>query len=796
MLRKIILTILLIIGIAISATIGKANAGLDLEYTVTIEKGNNTVHVQLNISNIAKSYLPFEFSSEARDQKIGNYVFNLTAESAGSPLIITDIDSGKWKINSPGSTVTLQYDIDKIIPYNWAHIFADNTEVAVYIDDEYGFLMAPFFFAYPFDSTNMLPGDISSVKVKFEIPNDWDILTPYSEESGYFIVNQIGNNLLWSFINRQQIYMGKMKFYASKWVGNCKVQMGMPEGNDNIWELQTQQDVQDYVDATALVLAEYTTIFGDNPYSVYTMYPNFQERKGGQWYSFPGGRYFGNGWPYWPENRRFELVCHMSLSFMNMWCDPPLRVDYDIEKGIGEMYGGHTIAWLLFNDETDLGNMYYWYLVYDRMHGTPLTDHYEYTSYVKGEWVALLLDKRIQEVTNNAKNLNTAKNVLYQKYKQTDHSVTYKDLQEEVESLTGSDFSSIFSQYVNNDIKIPACQYVAPYRGYFLNLPSTLENTFYLKLYGKTSPLFVLIEMATNLQEHIMAGILFQTHLDEFAAYVLALHEIESVTETNVEDALSELTNSDCSGFFDRWVNSFGRLSLTELKEWLSDYKNDTNTPRCATGSATALTANSAILNGTINPNGAITTYYFEYGTSSSYGSTTSEIDTGSGTNSISVAANLTSLNSNTTYYYRIVATNNSGTIKGGQKSFTTSATFYVQVKANGQDGPVVISQSTPVSIEISLDLGDKAGQSADWWIGVVTSFNPPLDLLTYVYPTGWLLGINLCVQTPLFNLPPFKVFNMALPVGTYTFFFALDDPDGAPTGPWLGLDSVEVTVQ
>ena len=36
----------------------------------------------------------------------------------------------------------------------------------------------------------------------------------------------------------------------------------------------------------------------------------------------------------------------------------------------------------------------------------------------------------------------------------------------------------------------------------------------------------------------------------------------------------------------------------------------------------------------------------------------------------------------------------------------------------------------------------------------------------------------------------------MALPRGNYTFYFALDDPDGVPTGPWLGLDAVTVDVR
>ncbi len=672
--RKTVIVLLLLSGLLTLGFTKMVQAGLDLEYIVTIEKGHDTVHVQLNISNVDASYLPFEFSSEVQDRNIENYVSNLSAESNGATLRITDISDGKWRINSPGSTVNVQYDIKKIVPYDWSHLWADNTEVAVYIDDEYGFLMGPFLFAYPFDDTYMLDEDISSIRLKFNVPDDWDVITPYPKEGDYFIAEQTETNLLWSFIKRHQIYMGKMTFYASKWVGSCKVQMGVPEGDDNIWELQTQQNVQDYVDATAIVLVEFVRIFGGNPYTVYTMFPNFQVNQNGRRYSFASAVYMGNGWPYWSEHRRQDLTSHMALSFMVSWGNAPLKAEFSIEKGIGEMYYGHVLAWNLFNDETDLAKMYYSYLVYDRMHGTPLTEHYEYTSYIKGEWIALLLDKKIQEVTNNAKNLDTVMNALYQKYNMTGYTVTYQDLQTEVESITNYDFSTFFSEYVSNSTKISAYQYIAPYREYFLNLPATLEDTHYLKLYGKTLPLFILIEMTTNLQEHIGAGIFYQTHLDEFAAYLLALHEIESITETNVEDALSELTNSDCSGFFDRWVNSFGRLSLTELKEWLSDYKNDTNTPRCATGSATSLTANSAILNGTINPNGAITTYYFEYGITSSYGFETTKANSGSGTNGIPVTTNVTGLNSNTTYYYRIVATNSAGTIKGGQKSFTTSS--------------------------------------------------------------------------------------------------------------------------
>jgi hypothetical protein len=117
-------------------------------------------------------------------------------------------------------------------------------------------------------------------------------------------------------------------------------------------------------------------------------------------------------------------------------------------------------------------------------------------------------------------------------------------------------------------------------------------------------------------------------------------------------------------------------------------------------------------------------------------------------------------------------------------------------IKANGSDGPVFLSLGEPVSIAISLNAGDKAVQNADWWIAVKTPFAPPGDWYAYVYPAGWMPGVNLCAQTGLFDLAPFGVLNMTLPVGNYTFYFAIDDPDGIPTGPWWGMDLVEVTVE
>lgn len=97
-------------------------------------------------------------------------------------------------------------------------------------------------------------------------------------------------------------------------------------------------------------------------------------------------------------------------------------------------------------------------------------------------------------------------------------------------------------------------------------------------------------------------------------------------------------------------------------------------TPTVVTGSATAVTAKTATLGGTVTANGAATTYSFQYGTSTSYGSSTATHPAGGGTSSQTVSANLTDLTAGTVYHYRLDATNSSGTTNGSDGTFTTTA--------------------------------------------------------------------------------------------------------------------------
>jgi subtilase family serine protease len=98
------------------------------------------------------------------------------------------------------------------------------------------------------------------------------------------------------------------------------------------------------------------------------------------------------------------------------------------------------------------------------------------------------------------------------------------------------------------------------------------------------------------------------------------------------------------------------------------------NPPTVVTKAASAVTLASASLNATVNPNGGeVSECKFEYGTTNSYESRAScTPPPGSGSSPVAVSASVGSLAANTTYHFRVVATNAGGTSKGSDQTLTT----------------------------------------------------------------------------------------------------------------------------
>jgi phosphodiesterase/alkaline phosphatase D-like protein len=99
------------------------------------------------------------------------------------------------------------------------------------------------------------------------------------------------------------------------------------------------------------------------------------------------------------------------------------------------------------------------------------------------------------------------------------------------------------------------------------------------------------------------------------------------------------------------------------------------SSPVVQTNSNTAPYISTVVVSGTVNPSGAPTTYWYEYGETSALGTQTSIYTLGSEYATFYAPAYITGLKSNTNYYFRLRAKNSIGTESGLTYSFKTSTT-------------------------------------------------------------------------------------------------------------------------
>lgn len=150
---------------------------------------------------------------------------------------------------------------------------------------------------------------------------------------------------------------------------------------------------------------------------------------------------------------------------------------------------------------------------------------------------------------------------------------------------------------------------------------------------------------------------------------------ITSSANTNIITSLSGLLPNTTYHYRAVGTNSLGTVNGSDLTfTTLASIA-----PIVTTNSATAISVSAANFNGTVNATGDTSTVTFEYGTTTSLGSSIAATpNIVSGSNATSVSATVTGLSSNTTYYFRVKATNSLGTSLGNILSFTTLPACYV----------------------------------------------------------------------------------------------------------------------
>ena len=118
-------------------------------------------------------------------------------------------------------------------------------------------------------------------------------------------------------------------------------------------------------------------------------------------------------------------------------------------------------------------------------------------------------------------------------------------------------------------------------------------------------------------------------------------------------------------------TNAFGGVGMTTRTVTVI-----AATPLVATQPAIPVGSTGAIVHGVVNPRGAGTLAWFEYGLTTKYGGITTATNLGSYPYDLPISHSLTGLLPWMTYHYRAVASNSVGRIDGPDRTFTLSGPF------------------------------------------------------------------------------------------------------------------------
>ncbi|MCP5160676.1 MAG: tandem-95 repeat protein [Hahellaceae bacterium] len=203
-------------------------------------------------------------------------------------------------------------------------------------------------------------------------------------------------------------------------------------------------------------------------------------------------------------------------------------------------------------------------------------------------------------------------------------------------------------------------------------------------------------------------------------------------TQTSIYGYHPERASSRINGDtmpYNSTLTAFLPLNSTEkalISAWASNAIQRA-APTATTQSATSVQKYQATLNGSVQENGAESSFSFKYGLSSvsltSTVSLSSPAGTGGGTASYAKSAVISGLQCGTPYFYRITGTNISGTTNGSILSFTTLAC---------NQGPTINSTAITTATE-------DIAYSYD-----VNATDPEGNTLTYsltVFPTGMTIN-------------------------------------------------------
>jgi hypothetical protein len=199
--------------------------------------------------------------------------------------------------------------------------------------------------------------------------------------------------------------------------------------------------------------------------------------------------------------------------------------------------------------------------------------------------------------------------------------------------------------------------------------------------------------------------------------------------------------------------------------------------PVANTGGAKQVSYGSAVLTGAVDPNGANTSYYFQYGVTRAYGGQTAIADAGGGTHAVKISLAVSGLQPLTLYHYRLVAVNAAGATLGSDHTvLTTKVPLSLAILAS--PNPVLFGGT--VTVQGTLSGTGNANRAVvlqasqfPFTAGFQNAANPQLTSATgsFSFP---ILGLGLVTQFRVATttnprvLSPVAVENVAVRVSSH----------------------------
>jgi hypothetical protein len=140
---------------------------------------------------------------------------------------------------------------------------------------------------------------------------------------------------------------------------------------------------------------------------------------------------------------------------------------------------------------------------------------------------------------------------------------------------------------------------------------------------------------------------------------------------TPVSAAIAHLTPGTTYHFRAIAKSSAGTTTGSDESFTTSAAKPNVPVPTASTGGASQLSDTSVRVNGSLDPKGQATTYFFQYGSTTAYGIQTRPVSAGAGTGNEAVHAVLSGLTPKATYHYRLVAEDAGGPAYGADHTVT-----------------------------------------------------------------------------------------------------------------------------